>query len=275
MNAKLKTYGLPNGTVIHHMNKAETDLIYKEIFADEIYLRGGVQINDGDTIIDIGANIGLFLLFINERYRNVRMYSYEPIPATFSVLEKNAAACNGANSFQVFNLGVAKNPGSAVFEFHPRFSCSSTMHPDHSPEQQARAEEFTLNAFEELPNRRLAKVLKLMPSFLRMKLARAVIKYHTKSVEVPCRLTSVPEIVQGHGIGRVDVLKVDAEGAEVQILEGIGADNWPIIRQVMVETHRGKSSTDQVADILKEKGYRTSVDFSPSSPADEMVYAVR
>src|SRR5262249_22505755 len=56
-------YELPNGMIIRHHNKNETDFSYKEIFEEQIYLRHGVVLKPGDCIFDVGANIGMFSLF--------------------------------------------------------------------------------------------------------------------------------------------------------------------------------------------------------------------
>ncbi|MGO4758500.1 AMP-binding protein, partial [Streptomyces sp. 2MCAF27] len=62
-----RTYELPNGLPVFHHNRSETDFVYEEIFTNLEYLRHGVTIRDGDTIVDIGANIGLFTLFAGVR----------------------------------------------------------------------------------------------------------------------------------------------------------------------------------------------------------------
>ena len=36
----------------------EALFIYKEIVEEQCYLQQGIQINDGDTVLDVGANIG-------------------------------------------------------------------------------------------------------------------------------------------------------------------------------------------------------------------------
>ncbi len=267
------TQTLPNGMSIHYMNRAETELIYHEIFDDRIYCLGGLEFHDGDTVIDIGANIGLFLLFATSEAKNLNIYSFEPIPDTFEVLSKNAPA--DGHSVRLINAGVSREPGTAVFRFLPRFSCSSSMHPDDSAEQQQRAEEFTLNAFAKLDNRLLAGAIGMLPSAGQKMLARAVNRYHQKAIDVECQLTSVSAIIREHGLEKIDYLKLDAEGAELDVLAGIEAEHWPLIRQIAVETHHGDEMLDQVVDILRGKGFHTVIDFSPSSPTDKMAYGRR
>src|SRR4030095_1781445 len=78
-----KRYFLPNGLEIVHLNKYETDYLYKEIFEDESYLKNGIRLEDGDTVVDIGANIGLFSLFVMSRCRNPRILAFEPAPVVY------------------------------------------------------------------------------------------------------------------------------------------------------------------------------------------------
>jgi tRNA1(Val) A37 N6-methylase TrmN6 len=46
-------------------------------------------INDGDTIFDIGANIGWYSIHISKNNPNSTIYSFEPIPETFNQLKAN------------------------------------------------------------------------------------------------------------------------------------------------------------------------------------------
>ena len=51
-----------------------------------------IRYNDGDTILDVGGNVGLFLHFAADQAKGLKIYSCEPIPATFELLTRNAAA---------------------------------------------------------------------------------------------------------------------------------------------------------------------------------------
>nr|AFB69908.1 OciA [uncultured bacterium] len=69
---------LPNGLEIVHLNAYETDYLYREIFEDECYLRHGITLSDRATVVDIGANIGLFSLFVMSRSPGAKIYAFEP-----------------------------------------------------------------------------------------------------------------------------------------------------------------------------------------------------
>lgn len=64
---------------------------FKESFFDGVYFQGFPQEKvpaDGDLkVIDIGANVGYFSLFIFSRYPKANVYSYEPMPFNYSQLK--------------------------------------------------------------------------------------------------------------------------------------------------------------------------------------------
>jgi len=90
----------------------EVDLLFlfHEIWIDKIYELSGYEIEDGDTIIDIGGNIGAFALFAAGRAKNVKIHSYEPFPTNAEYLHKNLAA-SGLNNVVVVEEAVAGSPG--------------------------------------------------------------------------------------------------------------------------------------------------------------------
>lgn len=272
----LPTTRLPDGRTIAHMNPTETWLIHDEIFGEEIYNRGGVALHDGATVVDIGGNIGLFLLWATDRYKDLTIHTFEPIPETFEVLSSNRERVREAgHRITLHNQGVWKETAEATFRHLPKFSCSSTMCPDDSPEQQARALEFTLNAFDQHPSRILRTFLKCLPSPVRRGIARMLIRHNGRHREVRCQLISFTDLVRECELQRIDYLKLDAEGAEIEILEAISDEDWERIRQISVETHRGDESMRAVESILQSRGFMTETSFSQSSPADKMVYGTR
>lgn len=51
---------LPNGLEVHSVSKADVAFLYDEIWEQRAYLDHGISIGPGDTVLDVGANIGLF-----------------------------------------------------------------------------------------------------------------------------------------------------------------------------------------------------------------------
>jgi FkbM family methyltransferase len=71
--------------------KSQTLGPFRENFLDEIYLSKlptSIFKKEELTVIDIGANIGYFSLFFLSKYRNARIYAFEPHPYCFQVLSE-------------------------------------------------------------------------------------------------------------------------------------------------------------------------------------------
>ncbi len=85
-NATMK---LPNNVVVAHLNRSETEYLYREIFELQAYLRHGITIGAEDCVFDVGANVGLFSLFVNQICGARDVYSFEPNPVVFDVLQAN------------------------------------------------------------------------------------------------------------------------------------------------------------------------------------------
>ncbi|MBN4002012.1 amino acid adenylation domain-containing protein [Nostoc sp. LPT] len=98
-------YELPNGMMIAHLNKTETEFLYQEIFTEQSYLQHGITLDEGDCIFDVGANIGLFSLFAAQACPKVKIYAFEPIPPVFELLRLNAELYN--LDAKVFNIGLS------------------------------------------------------------------------------------------------------------------------------------------------------------------------
>lgn len=69
-------------------------------------------------LFDIGANVGWYSLHIAKAYRDVIIYAFEPVPATFNYLKKNVEL-NGANNISVYNFGFSNHSSDVVFYVYP------------------------------------------------------------------------------------------------------------------------------------------------------------
>ncbi len=58
---------LPSGHRVAGLNLNETEYVYQEIFVDEVYSRDGIVLPPDAVVLDVGANIGLFSLYIASR----------------------------------------------------------------------------------------------------------------------------------------------------------------------------------------------------------------
>ena len=54
------------------------------------YFEHGVVLNDGDTVFDVGANIGAFGIRAVQQHAAVRVFAFEPVPEIFKTFERNS-----------------------------------------------------------------------------------------------------------------------------------------------------------------------------------------
>ena len=62
--APLEAVTLPNGMHLLCGSPTESRFIYNEVFVQRCYSRHGIRVRAGDTVVDVGANVGLFTLFL-------------------------------------------------------------------------------------------------------------------------------------------------------------------------------------------------------------------
>jgi FkbM family methyltransferase len=82
-------------------------------------------IREGDTVFDIGANIGWYALTLGRRFKRLRVHAFEPIPDTFARLRAHAAL-NGDKRVALHNLGFSDQRGKATFYFRPDNSVNAS-----------------------------------------------------------------------------------------------------------------------------------------------------
>jgi FkbH-like protein/FkbM family methyltransferase len=242
---------LPNGLEIAQLNPQETGYLYEEIFADECYLRHGIVLEEGDTVLDIGANVGLFSLFVQSRCPGARIYAFEPAPPAFDVLRANLAA--HAPGAQAFNAGVSDKAGTATLTVYGKASVFSGFHPE---EQDDRA---SLQAVVSNMLRREAKDGEALEEY-----AGELVADRLERTEYACPMVSVSEFMREHRLERIGLLKIDAEKSEAAILAGIGEEDWAKIDQLVIEVHdRAGGAAERVLERLRSLGYRCTLEEVP------------
>lgn len=103
---------------------------YKECFFDEAYTNGLPDniINKTPVVIDIGANVGYFSLFILNKFPQAKVYSFEPMPVNFKLLNKYKNE-NLQLDFTVFNKAVSNTNETIVLAYNAddSFTTSATI----------------------------------------------------------------------------------------------------------------------------------------------------
>ena len=87
----MRNVTLPNGMEIVGINPYETKFLYDEIFVQELYGSHGIEVGPGDIVMDVGANIGMFALYMQRRFSPRQVFCFEPAPHCFEALTMNLA----------------------------------------------------------------------------------------------------------------------------------------------------------------------------------------
>jgi natural product biosynthesis luciferase-like monooxygenase protein/FkbM family methyltransferase len=261
-------FSLPNGMTVTYVTEFQVANGYQEIFEDEIYLRHGITLPDNACVLDIGANIGFFSMFVHQRSKGARVYAFEPFPATFEALRGNVELYG--LDVRLFNRGVAERPGQAEFTFYPNAPGLSGRFAG-TAEDIAENRALVLDWLE-----RSGAGASITPEQI-----DEAIRDHLRTEVFPVELVSLSDVIREQGIERIDLLKVDAEKSEADILAGLRDEDWAKIDQVVLEVHSDEL-LEKVSAMLRAHGFDLAVDdFAVAAERDgqeavrvTMVYAI-
>jgi FkbM family methyltransferase len=243
---------LPNGLEIAEINPHETRFLYDEIFVQEVYARYGLELTGNDAVFDVGANIGMFSLYVAGRHPGAKLFCFEPAPHCLERLKINLAHLG--DNVRIFPTALSDRAGEAGFSYYPRYSILSGMHADEGEDLEllkAGARVEYEKRYGSAPDERVLGVM-----------AGSWIKGRET---FRCPITTISNIIASERIGRIALVKIDVERAEAAVLAGIGEEDWPRIDQLVVEVHdQGGREHEETAAMLARRGYQTSIFVEPT-----------
>jgi len=227
---------------------AEAALIYNEIMVKQEYFQNGLSVVNAHCVIDIGANIGIFTMAVKLKAPEATVYAFEPIPDTFKTLEQNVRSL-GYSDIHLFNVAIGSQDHiEKTFTYYPHMPGNSTAVPTLKETQRPVIDQIFGQEYSD---------------FLHQSETR------------PVQIRTLSSVLREQGVTAVDYLKIDVEGNEISVLEGIEEMHWPIIKQVVIEAHNTELR-EQVSTILSQHGFSVFTDLGLSSGAGvSMVYAHR
>lgn len=236
-----KEYQLPNGLCIQQLNTYETNFIYNEIFERKIYMKHGISLRDGDCVFDLGANIGLFSLFILTTFKKSLVYAVEPCLELCHLIRSNTASYH--DRIKVIQCGIAAENKEALFSFYPGYSILSGFNPD--PE----ADFHSLRAGLDTGKPDQSEVEKKCLDYL----AKEKLEERKDYV---CKLRTISSLIEEYQIQTINLLKIDIERSELEALRGIAAEDWAKIQQIVMEVHDPQGTVlNEIMRLLQEKGF--------------------
>ena len=107
-------YRLFGGTLFAVRGGTNDRVLFNQVWLSRGYSPAGFEIQPGDTVIDIGAHVGFFSVFAARKAKRGRVYSFEPAPQNFALLQKNVAL-NGIKNIVLHQAAVSRSRGEKDF----------------------------------------------------------------------------------------------------------------------------------------------------------------
>ena len=232
-NGHLKLVMFPDGFSCYtHTSVWETEYIYNEVCVKQEYLRHGLTLEGAPCVFDVGANIGVFTLFVKANNPRAVVHAFEPIQDTYDVLRRNVEL-HRLTEVYTHNIALGSQTASQrTFTYYPNMAGSTTATPAIKKTQRRLMEEgagkvLTDQFFES--ETRIASV-RTLSSFL-----------------------------DEQAIPAIGFLKIDVEGDELAVLQGIAREHFSDIRQLVIEAHTPEIA-HKVCALLTGIGFKVVSD---------------
>jgi FkbM family methyltransferase len=177
---------------------------------DEPHLQRAIRdyVARGDTVYDIGANIGYVSLSLAKRVGSSgRVIAFEPVPRNIDAFRENIGI-NGITTIQLLEFAASDRAGEAVIRIADNPSTASLVwHRDNS-----------------------------------------------SATELGIRTVSIDELVEAGELGYPKFVKIDVEGAEGSVLQGMHRTIAAARPVLFVEC--SEAGREKAWPLLQELGYR-------------------
>jgi len=180
-------------------------ILVKEIFEDGEYaLLPDRHLPAPSLVWDVGANVGLYAVYMKLKYPACKVHCFEPSPRTLPLLKKNTAPFDGISihPFGLFN----QDKENVTLKFSSVIPAADSI-KDLSPSD-------------------------------------------TSGGSAQIQLKQAGAVFDNLGQERLDVLKLDSEGCEIEILESLGS-RLERIDYVLVEYHK-EDDRRQIDSLLHD-----------------------
>jgi FkbM family methyltransferase len=236
-------------------------LVSDQSFRELIY-----SFSVGSNMAEISATSFLGKRSLGQKCPSASIYATEPAPKTFQALQANTGRYW---QIKLYNCGLSSESKELPFTYFLKLTCGSGYYKERDIERireirrsfiladPEKSKAFAGPIGEELLGYYLDEDLKM------------------ETVSTPVRPLSL--LIDENGVKNIDLLKGDVEGSEAEVLRGIREEQWPIIRQVVVEVHDSKNSLPVVEEMLATHGCSVQAvpESLPNVDGKTMVHARR
>jgi FkbM family methyltransferase len=222
---------LPNGLKLQldsPEQRACAKYIAREIFRWQVYHRVGFELRPTDTVVDVGANVGVFCLWAAPQVSHGRVICIEPTPAIDAL--RQSLGINDLTNVTVVQAAVSDCRQPVELVFYPGFNgCSHSV-------------AFTPSA-----------------------VGQFMMKWLLPKQPTPTRITAegkpLAEILAEHDVDKVDFLKVDCEGGEYVLFDSMSDDMLGRISRIAMEFHHFSPEHDvkRIMQRLQTAGFEVQL----------------
>jgi FkbM family methyltransferase len=224
--------------------------------------------------------VRILVFAINQCEADAQIYSFEPIPANFQCLKKNLAA--HTHIAKIYNEGISNVTTDCFMDFTlfgKDFATATYRREDKLISNYAPLLNYnTLLEITKTTNKSLYYQLKYLP-FMRHYLIKKNYMNQTIETKVRCKLTSLSAFIENNQLNHIDFLKIDVEGAEMDVIQSIHPKQFSIIKQCSIEVHNIENRVTKLANFLTEHGFFVKICKNPMFESlgfnHHMVYAKR
>lgn len=258
---------------LHSINPWEVSFLREEVGG---YFAPDVEFAPGATILDVGANVGVFSAAVYERLNgDARIYAFEPLPPLYATLERNAREFFGGQ-LTALPFGLAAEEDELDFSYFPAATIfSSSLRNQGNVE--AERHRVTASIVEMIRRGGLGTAARRVPAPILRGLVGRKLRVMRQLETHRVRVRPLSPVLDEQGIERIDLLKVDVEGAELDVLRGIEDRHWPLIRQAVVEVEGWRQNRDIIREVFISRGFTVRAEQDPVQEAADigMVFAIR
>jgi len=185
-------------------------LTFTEVIKEQVYESVRNRLKSCETVIDLGANIGLTTRYFASHYPGSRFLAVEPNSDTFQVLTANLKELIDGGRCQTLKAAVWGSAKDLVRD------------PSQAPEH------YSAFATKEAAAHENSETIVGLP---------------------------IQKIIEDSRFTQVDLLKVDIEGAEVELFKG--DLDWLLrVRAIAIEFHNGSRERSHFDEIMRAYHFR-------------------
>jgi FkbM family methyltransferase len=179
-NLTKHVYNIFTNTITIYDIKGSTspDYIYQEMKDDE-YGISNINFQDGDIVLDLGANVGIFSIALAKMYPTIKIYAFEPLKQNYDNLLLNLAANNIKNVIPL-NYAITKDSRELIAVSSKMMSGGAHVIDSNLINNVTNTDNFLLNT---------------------------------------CKSISLKQIFKDYNINKVKLLKIDIEGFEFEVIK--------------------------------------------------------